>query len=301
MLCGKLCNVEDMNRENTIKVVLISFSVLVVLSILGFAYAYFILEIEGTPKDIVMSTGDLRLEYKDETDLKLDGAVPISDILTTGTIKGNISIDPEVTQEYTVTVTFDNKNYDQNYNKNKSFTGKIGIQEFTPFEACTFDGELVQGAEYVNGQYTYKYKNAASQTGWSILSDYDGWGVMLTDKNSIDPVTSKLCTSINGKPIVDMSYMFWNSKVTSIDLSSFNTSNVVNMSNMFDQCKKIKTIYASNRFVTDNVTSSSGMFRDSLYLKGGAGTSFSSSHTDKEYARIDGGTSSPGYVTLKNN
>lgn len=101
--------------------------------------------------------------------------------------------------------------------------------------------------------------------------------------------------------VISMSYMFAYSSFEKLNLSGFNTSNVVNMSNMFDQCKKLKTIYASNRFVTDNVTSSSGMFRDSLYLKGGAGTSFSSSHTDKEYARIDGGTSSPGYFTLKNN
>ena len=27
-----------------------------------------------------------------------------------------------------------------------------------PVINCTFDGELVQGAEYVNGQYTYRYK-----------------------------------------------------------------------------------------------------------------------------------------------
>lgn len=108
-------------------------------------------------------------------------------------------------------------------------------------------------------------------------------------------------SSFDTSKVTSMSYMFAYSSFEKLNLSGFNTSNVVNMSNMFDQCKKLKTIYASNRFVTDNVTSSSGMFRDSLYLKGGAGTSFSSSHTDKEYARIDGGTSSPGYFTLKNN
>lgn len=73
--------------------------------------------------------------------------------------------------------------------------------------------------------------------------------------------------------VISMSYMFAYSSFEKLNLSGFNTSNVVNMSNMFDQCKKLKTIYASNRFVTDNVTSSS-------------------SHIDKEYARIDGGTSS---------
>ena len=37
-------------------------------------------------------------------------------------------------------------------------------------------------------------------------------------------------------------------------------------------------------------------------LVGGAGTAFSTSHTDKEYARIDDPSNGrPGYFTLKNN
>ena len=42
------------------------------------------------------------------------------------------------------------------------------------------------------------------------------------------------------------------------------------------------------------------MFIDSSNLVGGAGTTYNSSFVDKTYARIDGGTSSPGYFTLKN-
>ena len=36
-------------------------------------------------------------------------------------------------------------------------------------------------------------------------------------------------------------------------------------------------------------------------LVGGAGTTYNSSKIDKTYARIDGGTSNPGYFTLKTN
>ena len=42
------------------------------------------------------------------------------------------------------------------------------------------------------------------------------------------------------------------------------------------------------------------MFNNSKKLVGGNGTVYSHSYTDKTYARIDGGTSSPGYFTLKN-
>ena len=215
-----------MKRNNIIKILLVSFITLILLSIFSYTYAFFSLQIEGTGKDIVMSTGDLRLEYKDETELKFENAVPgdtiskvitvknigtknvsyslywgnlintidnyelhvtfdcksytnygeetqtesgtceniyravpISDTVTTSNIKGNISIDPNITHEYTVTLKFDNKNYNQNNNKNKTFTGQIGIKEYISPEPiyCTFDGELVQGAEYVNGQYTYRY------------------------------------------------------------------------------------------------------------------------------------------------
>ncbi|MGM9874884.1 MAG: BspA family leucine-rich repeat surface protein [Bacilli bacterium] len=243
--------------------------------------------------------------------------------------------------------------------------------------SCTFDGELVQGAEYVNGQYTYRYMQegdrAYSGLYWENIED-DGWGVQLTNKISTSTVTSKLCTYVNNKPVISMSYMFDNSAATTLDLSSFNTSNVTNMRYMFsyssattldlsnfntsnvtnmeymfhntsvvsldlssfdvsnvtnmddmfsssaltsidlssfDTSKvtsmrwmfynntSLKTIYVSGKFNTNAVTSSASMFSDSINLVGGAGTVYDSNYTDKTYARIDGGTSSPGYFTAK--
>ncbi|MBR1537702.1 MAG: BspA family leucine-rich repeat surface protein [Treponema sp.] len=87
--------------------------------------------------------------------------------------------------------------------------------------------------------------------------------------------------------------------LTSLDLSSFDTSNVTSMYYMFYDCKALITITASEKFVTDNVTNSSGMFYYCTSLKGGAGTVYDKNHTDKEYARIDGGTGEPGYFTKK--
>ena len=45
-------------------------------------------------------------------------------------IKLNIAIEPGVTHVYTVKVTFIDTGEPQNYNKNKSFNGKLGIEEF---------------------------------------------------------------------------------------------------------------------------------------------------------------------------
>ena len=312
--------------------------------------------------------------------------------------------------------------------QNTFFVGNIDVDgEFIPKNTifCTTNTELTQGAEYVNGQYTYRYmqegKASSSGLAWQNITS-DGWGVQLTDKTSTDAVNSEVCTYINNKPIVSMSFMFYESEATTLDLSSFDTSNVTNMSYMFSDSQattldvsnfntsnvtdmsfmfygsqaptldvsnfntsnvtdmssmfeatqavtldvsnfntsnvtnmgamfygsqaptldvsnfntsnvtnmssmfsdsqattldvsnfnisnvtdmsymfsyaaNLKTIYASNKFNTNNVTSSTDMFTGSTNLVGGAGTKYNSSHVDKTYARIDGGTSSPGYFT----
>ena len=104
-------------------------------------------------------------------------------------------------------------------------------------------------------------------------------------------------SKFNTSKVTNMYAMFYKSQITTLDLSSFDTSNVTDMSFMFNNSIKLKTIYASNKFKTDLVTSSSNMFYNSTLLVGGSGTTYNSSYVDKTYARIDGGTSRPGYFT----
>ena len=133
------------------------------------------------------------------------------------------------------------------------------------YKECTYEGELVQGAEYINGQYTYRYMQEHDGTNWNNI-ETDGWGVILTDKESTDPVTTSLCKTINEKPIVSTSYMFYNSKTKSINTSSFNTSNVTNMTQMFAGTNRLERINVSN-FDTSNVTTMNAMFKDAKSLK----------------------------------
>ena len=104
-------------------------------------------------------------------------------------------------------------------------------------------------------------------------------------------------SKFNTSKVTNMYAMFYRSQITTLDLSSFDTSNVTDMSFMFNNSIKLKTIYASNKFKTDLVTSSSNMFYNSTLLVGGSGTTYNSSYVDKTYARIDGGTSRPWYFT----
>ena len=129
---------------------------------------------------------------------------------------------------------------------------------------CTTTDTLTQGLKYVNGYYTYAYKQEGKATSsgldWNNISR-NGWGVQLTNKSSTDAVTSKVCTYINNKPITSMRYMFWNSQATSIDVSSFDTSNVTNMSYMFRGSQAI--ILDLSNFNTSNVIDMQYMFYDS--------------------------------------
>ena len=181
-----------------------------------------------------------------------------------GKILTNVPIKPGYTQEYTIKITFIDTGKLQNYNKNKTFKGKLGLTE-SSIEAvyCTYDGELTQGAEYVNGQYTYRYMQEGetnygkTELLWTDMIA-DGWGVQLTDRESADAVTSDLCTYINNMPVVSMANMFFLSKAAKINLNSFDTSNVVNMHFMFGG-SGAAALDLSN-FDTSNVTNMQAMF-----------------------------------------
>ena len=178
-------------------------------------------------------------------------------------IKKNISIESGITHKYTFTITFKEINSSQDYNQNKKFNGVIGVEEYKDTAVyCTFDGNLKQGTEYVNGQYTYRYKQEGSfssnELRWGIIY-YDAWGVQLTDKASTEPVTSKPCTYINDKPVASFVNIFSNSQATTIDLNTIDTRNVVDMSYMFYN-SKATTINGLENFDTSNVENMEYMF-----------------------------------------
>ena len=105
-------------------------------------------------------------------------------------------------------------------------------------------------------------------------------------------------SNFNTSKVTDMSWMFSCCiSLTSLDLSSFNTSRVTKMSDMFSYCDNLQTIYVGSSWSTAAVTSSDDMFSYCTSLVGGLGTTYDSSHTDAEYAYIDNGPYSPGYLT----
>ena len=131
---------------------------------------------------------------------------------------------------------------------------------------CKTGNTLSQGLKYIDEQYTYSYKQQGSSNSGTALSwaniTTNGWGVQLTNKASTNTVNSKLCTYINNKPTISMTYMFSNSKASSIDVSGFDTSYVIDMNNMFAS-SQATTISGLNNFNTSNVTNMRYMFNTS--------------------------------------
>ena len=105
---------------------------------------------------------------------------------------------------------------------------------------------------------------------------------------------------LNTSEVTDMFGMFGScSKLTTLDLSGFDTHKVTDMTAMFTICSELTTIICGDGWNTDQVTKSDYMFSHCPKLVGGKGTTFSDSHVDKAYARVDGGTENPGYLTKK--
>ena len=117
--------------------------------------------------------------------------------------------------------------------------------------------------------------------------------------NECCSLTSLDVSNFDTSNVTGMYGMFFDChSLTSLDISNFDTSNVTEMTDMFEGCSKLKTIYASNKFNTSQVSYSRYMFSGCTSLVGGNGTTYNSSYTGKTYARIDS-SSTPGYFTSK--
>ena len=192
------------------------------------------------------------------------------------------------THTYTIKIYFKDTGKNQNYNQGAIFNGKIHVREYGQNIAKAvvntsnqnhngkhcYTNDYVEGVTpangktYTNGQYSYAYNQywrlddeLMDDFYWATDASQNGWGVTLTNKNSTTPVTTELCAYINEKPVVNMQYLFFNSLATSIDLSSFDTSNVTNMAFMFQYTKP--TSLDLSTFDTSKVTDMYHMFYQS--------------------------------------
>ena len=147
------------------------------------------------------------------------------------------------------------------------------FKTFTPTSLNSFFARLsyletIQGLEYLN-----------------TTNVTDMFGMF----NHCVRLTSLDVTHFNTEKVTNMSQMFNDCpRLASLDVTSFNTANVTDMENMFSAGPNLKTIYASDKFVTNAVTNSSGMFAGCKSLSGDIDWT-SGNATDNTYAKLDGG------------
>ena len=103
-------------------------------------------------------------------------------------------------------------------------------------------------------------------------------------------LTSLDVTNFNTEKVTVMDGMFSGCvALTSLDVTKFNTEKVTNMNRMFSGCKALTTIYASDKFVTGQVTDGSNMFSICTNLKGFIDCKNNSDKTDHTYANYKTG------------
>ena len=117
----------------------------------------------------------------------------------------------------------------------------------------------------------------------TMISMFDG----CTKLESLD------LSNFNTAEVTNMGCMFYNcSALTSLNLSNFNTAKVTNMSAMFYNCSALTTIYASDKFVTGQLSFSTDMFSGCKNLIGAIGYDETNTN-NKDYANLVDGYFSP--------
>ena len=116
-------------------------------------------------------------------------------------------------------------------------------------------------------------------------------------------------TSFDTRNVTDMTAMFAScNQLVRLNLTSFDTNKVKSMAAMFSGDGNLSKIYVGENWSTASLSERSIggflnggvlMFDMCYKLKGGEGTEFDPDHIDNEYARVDFGEESHGYLSAR--
>ena len=187
---------------------------------------------------------------------------------------------------------------------NCSFTS-IDVSSFNTEKATNMESMFGQCAELTSLDVSnFNTSNVTNMTEmfvrcWGLTSlDVSNFNTSNVTKmsgmfNGCSALASLDVSSFKTPNVTTMATMFNRCRaLTSLDLSSFDTEKVEEMQSMFSLCDNLKTIYASDKFVTTNVTDSRGMFEWCEALEGAI--KFDKNKIEKECANY-----TDGYFTYK--
>ena len=206
----------------------------------------------------------------------------------------------------TLTFKCGDRTSEQNYNY---YTYYVPLDGSTPGWCGTGAATLRSGIKYVVFDKSFDGARPTSCKNWfenfKKLESMSGMQYFHTDEVTSMENMFHNCENLqsidlgyfNTSQVEDMTYMFGGCKIiTVLNLETFDTRNVTSMNNMFAVMLCLHTIYVDQWEIKDGATTFE-MFGNCDNLVGGAGTAFDETKDNGTYAKIDGGTSSPGYFT----
>lgn len=149
-------------------------------------------------------------------------------------------------------------------------------------------GWLDEKTYYVSTQISGK-KVKANKDCFTLLADYnyEECDEAYHLYNSFD------VSMLDVSGVINMSEMFINTDITTLDLSTWDMKRVEQTEGMFDYCTYLKTIYVSNCSFS-SITYSDKMFDHCYEIVGQSGTTYNSKKTDVSMANYQ-----TGYLTYK--
>ena len=163
-----------------------------------------------------------------------------------------------------------------------------GLGEITEIDLAGFDTGAVE-----NMQAMFSGNSSGFMKNQHVKISLNTSNVKNMSKLFFDTYVSYLDLSdLDVHNVTDFSSTFDYTWLYEVDLTNWNTSSATDMSYMFSGSTWITKIYASDSFVTTNVTKYNNIFDLGGAYRGQAGSSVPASSI--AHARIDGGSAAPG-------
>lgn len=163
-----------------------------------------------------------------------------------------------------------------------------GLGEITEIDLAGFDTSAVE-----NMQAMFSGNSSGFMKNQHVKISLNTSNVKNMSKLFFDTYVSYLDLSdLDVHNVTDFSSTFDYTWLYEVDLTNWNTSSATDMSYMFSGSTWITKIYASDSFVTTNVTKYNNIFDLGGAYRGQAGSSVPASSI--AHARIDGGSAAPG-------
>ena len=163
-----------------------------------------------------------------------------------------------------------------------------GLGEITEIDLDGFDTSAVENMQAMFSGNSYGFMKDQH-----IKISLNTSNVKNMSKLFFDTYVSYLDLSdLDVHNVTDFSSTFDYTWLYEVDLTNWNTSSATDMSNMFNSSTWITKIYASDSFVTTNVTKYNNIFGLGDSYRGQAGSRVPVSSI--AHARIDGGSAAPG-------